>query len=101
MHIDDLKVDFPGIAANIARFRALGVQVHITELDVALPVDSNGNVRNPADLARQAEILSAHCASLLCTNRLHGHPNLGFHRQIFVDSLPLERNQGSRSPFRS
>lgn len=54
--IDDLNVDFSGIAANIARLSALGVQVHITELDVALPTDSNGNVRNPADLTRQAEI---------------------------------------------
>lgn len=57
MHVfDDLHPDLPGIAANIARFTALGVQVHITELDVALPADSNGNVRNPADLNRQAEI---------------------------------------------
>ncbi len=56
MHVDDLNVDFDGIAANIARFTALGVQVHITELDVALPTDSNGNVRNPADLTRQAGI---------------------------------------------
>jgi endo-1,4-beta-xylanase len=34
MHIiDDLNPDFAGIAANIARFTALAVQVHITELD--------------------------------------------------------------------
>jgi endo-1,4-beta-xylanase len=38
MHIiDDLNPDFAGIAANITRFTALGVQVHITELDGALP----------------------------------------------------------------
>jgi endo-1,4-beta-xylanase len=57
MHIiDNLNVDFPGIAANIARFTALGVQVHITELDVALPTKADGNVRDGADLSRQAEI---------------------------------------------
>jgi endo-1,4-beta-xylanase len=32
------------------------VQVHITELDGALPTNADGTVRDPADLARQAEI---------------------------------------------
>jgi len=44
-----------GVSANIARLTALGLQVHITELDVPLPVDPDGSVR-PGDLARQAEI---------------------------------------------
>jgi len=57
MHmIDDLNPDFAGIAANIARFTALGVQVHITELDVALPIRADGNVRDLAGRVRQAEI---------------------------------------------
>jgi endo-1,4-beta-xylanase len=56
MHISDLAVDAPSIAANMERLAKLGVQVHITELDVALPVDSEGNVLHPEDLARQAEI---------------------------------------------
>jgi endo-1,4-beta-xylanase len=43
------------ISANIARFTAIGLQVHITELDVSLPVDVNGNA-SPADLLRQAAI---------------------------------------------
>jgi endo-1,4-beta-xylanase len=55
MHIFDLQADFDSIAANIARFIALGVQVHITEMDVALPLDSAGNA-SPTSLARQAEI---------------------------------------------
>ena len=42
MHMFDLNPDIAGIEANIARFTALGVQVHITEMDVALPVDANG-----------------------------------------------------------
>lgn len=56
MHIPDLKPDFEGIAANIHRFAALGLQVHITEMDVAVPVDPAGNPRNPEDVARQAGI---------------------------------------------
>jgi GH35 family endo-1,4-beta-xylanase len=43
------------ISANIARLTALGVQVHITELDVALPVDANGIART-ADLQSQADV---------------------------------------------
>jgi len=37
------------------RLTALGLQVHITELDVPLPVEPDGSVR-PTDLARQAEV---------------------------------------------
>lgn len=56
MHILHLKPNIASIASNIARFTKLGVQVHITEMDVALPVDGAGNVLDPADLSRQAEI---------------------------------------------
>jgi len=56
MHIDSLNPDITGMAANTARFTALGVQIHITELDVALPSDASGNVRDTADLTRQADI---------------------------------------------
>ena len=55
MHIANLRADIASISANIARFTALGLQVHITEMDVALPVDANGNA-SPADLQRQADI---------------------------------------------
>ncbi|MFZ0762090.1 MAG: endo-1,4-beta-xylanase [Candidatus Sulfotelmatobacter sp.] len=54
MHIT-LDVDTAAIAANIARLSALGLQVHITELDVSLPIDSNGRVRAD-DLTRQAGV---------------------------------------------
>jgi len=55
MHIADLHADVASISANISRFTALGVQVHITEMDVALPVDPNGSPR-PEDLQKQADI---------------------------------------------
>jgi len=43
-----------GMDANIARLTALGLQVHITELDVRVPVDANGNAL-ASDLAAQAQ----------------------------------------------
>jgi endo-1,4-beta-xylanase len=55
MHIEKLRADVASISANIKRFTALGVEVHITEMDVALPVDPNGNPRF-ADLQLQADI---------------------------------------------
>jgi endo-1,4-beta-xylanase len=47
--------DVASISANIARFTALGLQVHITEMDVSLPVDRIGHAA-PADLQMQAGI---------------------------------------------
>ena len=54
MHVG-LLPDIASISQNIARFTALGLQVQITELDVSLPVDANGNA-SPDDLARQATV---------------------------------------------
>jgi len=56
MHIPELTVDSAAIAANIARLTALGVQVHITELDVSLPIDAHGTPLHPDDLIHQADI---------------------------------------------
>ena len=55
MHMANLHPDVASISANISRFTALGVQVQITEMDVALPVDVEGNAR-PEDLQQQANI---------------------------------------------
>jgi endo-1,4-beta-xylanase len=55
MHIPTLDADTVAIAANIRRLAALGLKVHITELDVSLPLDSAGQA-NPIDLRRQAEL---------------------------------------------
>jgi endo-1,4-beta-xylanase len=70
MHIANLHADVASISANIKRFTALGVQVHITEMDVALPVDTNGNPR-PEDLQRQADIY--HQIATACLS----HPGCG------------------------
>jgi endo-1,4-beta-xylanase len=55
MHIPMLTVDIAAIASNIARLTALGLQVHITELDVSLPLDSTGR-SGADDLSRQADV---------------------------------------------
>jgi endo-1,4-beta-xylanase len=62
MHIFTLNLDTDAITANIARLTALGLQVHITELDVSLPVSAPGSESQKAgetkkdDLLRQADI---------------------------------------------
>jgi endo-1,4-beta-xylanase len=66
MHIFDLNPDVEGIRKNIARFAALGVEVHITELDVALPVGPGGNA-SAEDLAKQAEIYQRIASACLQT----------------------------------
>jgi endo-1,4-beta-xylanase len=55
MHIATFDFDTAAVAANIARLTALGLQVHITELDVSLPLDSTGLATHD-DLLRQAEV---------------------------------------------
>ena len=59
MHIFNLKLDADAVTANIARLIALGLQVHITELDVEVPVDENGNPRDSTALQSQAAIYAA------------------------------------------
>ena len=55
MHISHLQADSEAVAKNIARLTALGVQVHITELDVPLMLQPAGGV-SQEDLQRQAQI---------------------------------------------
>ncbi len=59
MHVPVLEADIASIAdnvsANIARLTALGVQVHITELDVSLRLEPDGVVR-AADGAGQEDV---------------------------------------------
>jgi endo-1,4-beta-xylanase len=55
LHVPSLELDPAALAANIARLTAIGLVVHITELDVSLPVDSEGLPR-PDDLLRQSQV---------------------------------------------
>lgn len=56
LHVSGFDVDTGAVAANIARLTALGVQVHITELDVSLPIDAHGEPTQKDDLMRQAGV---------------------------------------------
>jgi endo-1,4-beta-xylanase len=54
MHLDTGAYPDPaGLAQNLKQIMSLGLQVHITEMDVRLPVDSRGNA-SQADLLSQA-----------------------------------------------
>ncbi len=55
MHFTTNNGSLASIESNLKRITDLGLQVHITELDVRLPVDSSGNA-SPADLAAQAQV---------------------------------------------
>jgi endo-1,4-beta-xylanase len=56
-HVFNLSMkEISSLAANISRLTALGVQVHITEMDVALPLDAKGALLDQKDLERQADI---------------------------------------------
>lgn len=55
MHISRFDFDAKPVAANIERLTRLGLQVHITELDVSLPIDSQ-SIAQKEDIIRQAEI---------------------------------------------
>lgn len=55
MHLSTFDFDTSALAANIARLTALELQVHITELDISLPVNSAGQAQ-PTDLQKQADL---------------------------------------------
>jgi endo-1,4-beta-xylanase len=57
MHLALADADrLSSLDANIARLAALGLQVHITELDVGLPITADGQPRDQEDLRRQADL---------------------------------------------
>jgi endo-1,4-beta-xylanase len=93
--------DFASISSNIARFTALGLQVHITEMDVSLSVDANGNASN-ADLQQQATIYRqiaqaclAHpgCTAIQTWGFTDKYSWIGSHsRKTRGAALPFDRN---------
>jgi len=56
LHLPGPDLDSVALAANIARLTALGLQVHITELDVPLPADPDSLPGGADDLLRQAQV---------------------------------------------
>merc|ERR1712070_311451 len=64
LHVQHSYASFDGVAANMARLAALGLQVHVTELDVKCPYG--------CDLSQQAnvyaQLLRVCLAQPACTN---------------------------------
>jgi endo-1,4-beta-xylanase len=57
MHIFNLSTkEILDLEANISRLEALGLEVHITEMDVAVPLNEQKTAANPLDLTRQADV---------------------------------------------
>jgi len=110
MHIPKLDADVPAIAANIARLTALGVQVHITELDVSLPLDSGGQVRAD-DLTRQADVYrgiarvclnSAGCTAIQTWGFTDKYSWIGSHsRGTRGQALPFDRSYRPKAAYRA
>ncbi len=110
MHIPTLDADIPAIAANIARLTALGLQVHITELDVSLPLNSNGLPR-PDDLARQADVYrgivraclnSAGCTAIQTWGFTDKYSWIGSHsRGTRGQALPFDRAYQPKPAYRA
>jgi endo-1,4-beta-xylanase len=110
MHIPLLDADIRAIAANIARLTALGVQVHITELDVSLPIETNGQVR-VEDLARQADIYrgivracldSAGCTAIQTWGFTDKYSWIGSHsRGARGQALPFDRAYQPKAAYRA
>jgi endo-1,4-beta-xylanase len=100
MHISHLAVDTSAVAANIKRLTALGLQVHITEFDVSLPVGSNGQAQT-ADLERQADVYRAvveaclqnpGCTAIQTWGFTDGHSWIGSHSHgTHGAALPFDR----------
>ena len=98
MHIANLHPDVASISANIIRFTALGVQVHITEMDVALPVDPNGNPR-PEDLQLQADIYREIATACLSHPGCTAIQTWGFTDKYSWIGWHSKHTQGAALPF--
>jgi len=98
MHVPMLEANIPAIAENISRLTALGVQVHITELDVSLPLEPDGSVR-PADLVRQAEVYRGIVRACLQSSGCTAIQTWGFTDKYSWIGSHSHRTRGAALPF--
>ena len=108
MHINNLRADVASISENIRRLTGLGVQVHITEMDVALPVDSNGSA-TPEDLMQQAVIYRQVAAACISQTGCTAFQTWGFtdkyswigshSRHTRGAALPLDRSYRQKPAY--
>jgi len=70
-----------------------GMQIHITEMDVALPVDASGSTSIPAiSNVRRGPITK--CKRFVCSPQAARFSKLGIYRQIFLAGLGLPTGPG-------
>jgi endo-1,4-beta-xylanase len=98
MHIGSLHPEIAFISANIGRFTALGVQVHITEMDVSLPVDANGNAHSE-DLQLQAEVYRQIAAACLAHRGCTAIQTWGFTDKYSWIGSHSKKTRGAALPF--
>jgi endo-1,4-beta-xylanase len=110
MHID--TSGYPstaGLTKNIQQLTALGLQVHITEMDVRIQVDSNGNA-TAANLQAQAQTYQRILTVCLQNPGCTAFQTWGFtdaHSWIpgsypgFGDALPFDVNYQPKAAFNS
>jgi len=98
MHIDNLHPEVKSISDNIARFTALGLQVHITELDAALPVNRSGFAR-ANDLRVQAEIYGSIATACVKHPGCTAIQTWGFTDKYSWIGSHSHHTQGAASPF--
>ena len=98
MHISKLHPDIASISANIGRFTALGVQVHITEFDVSLPVDTDGNA-SEEDLQRQADVYRQIAAACLAHPGCTAIQTWGFTDKYSWIGWHSKKTRGAALPF--
>jgi endo-1,4-beta-xylanase len=99
MHVENLRIDAASVAANIARLTALGLQVHITEMDVAIPVDAAGNLLHPEDLQRQADIYHQIATACLSHSGCTAIQTWGFTDKYSWIGSHSQKTKGSALPF--
>ena len=77
MHVtlkSDTPEDLQSFAVNLKRFADLGLEIHITELDVRLPSD------DPANLGSASKVLWRNRRCLRASGRMQDDSNVGLHR---------------------
>lgn len=109
MHVPSMHADVPSLAANIARLAALGVQVHITELDVSLPLNSGS--ASPDDLTRQAVVYGGvvraclnnpGCTAIQTWGFTDKYSWIGSHtRRARGQALPFDRTYEPKAAYRA
>lgn len=98
MHVSGLDYDTDAVAANIERLTKLGLQVHITELDVSLPVDSQGGAK-AEDSLRQAEIYRGVVGACMRNPGCTAIQTWGFTRKYSWIGSPSHGSRGAALPF--